>query len=72
VSHEHRLWALEQAGDPTPFFGLPVGDWHAWFAWKPVRTFDGRLCWLRWVKRRYIQKHACLSGGPNFWWQFKR
>jgi hypothetical protein len=68
---DHRQ-SVEQAGDPTPMFGRPVGCWHAWFAWKPVRTFDRRLSWLRWVKRRCIQKHDYLDGGADFWWQFKR
>lgn len=56
--------------DPRPAFGDPVGPWRSWFAWKPVRTFDGVWMWLRRVKRRRIQKHDYLPGGPDFWWQY--
>jgi hypothetical protein len=53
-----------------PCFGAPVGPWHRWFAWRPVRTFDMRLVWLRWVGRRCIQKHDYITGGGDFWWQY--
>jgi len=56
--------------DPRPLFGEPVGPWHDWFAWKPVHTYDQRLVWLRWVKRRCIQKHSYLTGGADFWFQY--
>ena len=55
-----------------PQFGFPVAAWHFWFAWFPIRTFDGRLTWLRRVKRRLIQKHDYLNGGPTNWWQYSR
>jgi hypothetical protein len=53
-----------------PLFGDPISDWLPWFAWKPVRTFDRRLVWLRWVCRRCIHKHEHLFGGDDFWWQY--
>ncbi|QIG76661.1 hypothetical protein EVC28_037 [Rhizobium phage RHph_I1_23] len=58
--------------DPNPqmMFGEPVGPWHDWFAWFPIRTYDQRLVWLRWVRRRSILKHWYLHGGPDFWWQY--
>lgn len=56
--------------DPAPRFGSPCGDWHLWFAWKPVRTFDNRFAWLRMVSRRCIQKHEYLHGGSDFWFQY--
>jgi hypothetical protein len=54
-----------------PRFGNPVGPWHNWFAWKPVQTYDMRWVWLRRVRRRCIQKHEYLTGGADFWWQYR-
>jgi hypothetical protein len=56
----------------TPLFGAPVAEWHRWFAWRPVRTYDGRWSWLLFLYRRQIQKHQYLYGGPDFWWQYAR
>ena len=58
--------------DPNPkmMFGDPIGPWHDWFAWFPIRTFDQRFAWLRKVRRRCIQKHQYLHGGADFWWQY--
>lgn len=56
--------------DPRPSFGDPVGPWRSWFAWKPVRSYDGVLLWLCRVGRRRIQKHDYLPGGADFWWQY--
>ena len=55
----------------SPLFGSPVANWTPWFAWRPVRTYDGRrrLFWM--VERRLIQKHQFLDGGADFWWQYK-
>lgn len=58
------------SGDPMPRFGFPCGDWHRWFAWKPVRSYDNRLAWLRFISRRCIQKHDYLFGGADFWFQY--
>ena len=55
---------------PLPMFGDPCGEWHRWFAWRPVRSYDGRLAWLRFVSRRGIQKHQYLHGGADFWFQY--
>jgi hypothetical protein len=49
-----------------------TSGWHRWFAWFPVRTFDGwknggyKIVWLEWVYRRYSEARAAtLSiGGP--------
>ena len=55
--------------EPTvkPLFGIPVSPWRWWFAWRPVVTWDGRLCWLVPVMRRLIQKSLYLDG-PDFSW----
>lgn len=53
-----------------PVFGDPVSSWHWWFEWKPVRTFDQRIVWLRWICRRCIQTHVHLPGPGGFWWQY--
>lgn len=29
--------------NPKMMFTDPVGPWHWWFAWHPVRTFDQRF-----------------------------
>ena len=56
----------------TPLFGDPIGPWHEWFAWRPVRTYDHRLAWMTTVKRRRIQGHEYLSHGAALdqWWQY--
>jgi hypothetical protein len=62
--------AAIQACDPRPRFGEPIGSWHRWFAWRPVKTYDQRRAWFRFVARRCIQKHEWLYGGSDFWWQY--
>jgi hypothetical protein len=57
-------------GIPRPLFGTPIGDWHRWFAWKPVRTWDHRLVWLRMVRRQSVQLKFYLHGGPDWWWRY--
>ena len=57
--------------DPRPAFGFPVGPWHDWFAWRPVRTYDNRFCWFLTIRRRRIQRHDYLAGpGQDAWWQY--
>ena len=51
-----------------PQFGFPISDWHQSFAWRPRRTFDGRLVWLRSLMRRRYHRHDYLRGGPDQWW----
>jgi hypothetical protein len=60
--------------DPNPrmMFVDAVGPWHDHFAWLPVYTYDQRLFWLCWVRRRCMQKHTYLDGGPDFSWQYHR
>ena len=48
-------------------FGFPISDWRRTFAWLPVRTFDGRLIWLRPVMTRRYHLHDYLTGGPDQW-----
>lgn len=52
----------EREATPLPF--------HRWFAWRPVRTWDGKFVWLRSTWRRLIQKYDHLDGGLDFWWQY--
>lgn len=57
---------------PPPLaYGFPTAMWHRWFAWRPIRTWDHRLVWLRFVYRRPIQKHDWLDfyGIDMWWWQ---
>lgn len=58
--------------DPNPkmIFADAVGPWHDWFAWFPVRTYDQRFVWLRKCRRRAMQKHQYLYGGPDLWFQY--
>jgi len=54
-----------------PYFGEPVTDWLPWFAWRPIRTWDGRYRWLCWVERRRIIGHDFLSPPIGDWWQMR-
>lgn len=58
--------------EAKPTFGDPIGPWHRWFAWFPIKTYDRRRVFLHYVERRCIQRHAYLSGGPDFWFQYRR
>lgn len=51
----------------VPMFGMPIGPWHRWFAWRPVSTVDRGLVWLRVVNRRRYQTKHYLPG-PTFTW----
>lgn len=52
-----------------PMFGRAHGDWYRWFAWRPVRTLDRGLVWLRPVWRRRVYKHSYLPGPSTSWYQ---
>jgi hypothetical protein len=54
----------------APAFGAPVGEWTPWFAWYPVRTWDGRLIWLSYVYRQLVRRHSWVDFGPVKWWQY--
>lgn len=49
------------SGEPVPMFGDPIGPWHWHFTWRPVRSYDQRLIWPRWVEGHCIQKHSDLK-----------
>ena len=51
-------------------FASPVGDWHLWFAWFPIKTWDKRIVWLRRVERRLLVKHSYLSGPSSEWFEY--
>lgn len=51
-------------------FADQIGPWHDWFAWFPVRTYDGKWVWLRTVRRCRAQTHAYLSGPIQQWWVY--
>lgn len=57
--------------EARPMFGDPIADWHHWFAWRPVDTYDQGWKWLRFIFRRRIQKHWYLDGGDCRWWQYR-
>lgn len=57
--------------EAQPMFGSPVADWHRWFAWLPVDTYDHGWKWLRFIYRRRIQKHWYLDGPDCRWWQYR-
>ena len=52
-----------------PMFGVPVGPWFRWFAWRPVRTVDRGYRWLRPVWRRRCQSKSYLDGPTVQWFQ---
>ena len=60
------------AGAPDPRFGDPIGNWHKWFAWYPIQTFDGRTSWLRTIERRRIQLKSSITHMTSWWWQYRR
>jgi hypothetical protein len=64
--------AHHPAGEPSPRFGDPIGNWHRWFAWRPIVTFDGRVSWFRWVERRRIQLKESITNFTSDWWQYRR
>lgn len=41
---------------PMSYF-FALGDWHLWFAWRPVLTFDRRWVWLCRVHRRCMHRN---------------
>ena len=55
---------------PPPLFAFIVSGWHWWFAWRPVRTWDGRRIWLKKTWRRLAQKRNCLDGVAWQTWQY--
>lgn len=54
--------------EPAFMFMDPIGPWHDWFAWRPVRTYDERWVWLRTVRRRRFQTKAYLDGPLSSRW----
>lgn len=55
--------------NPTPFFG-DAGPWHDHFAILPIRTYDQQLVWLRWVRRRLVEKRHLVIGASDAWFQY--
>ena len=53
-------------------FGSPIGPWVPAFAWLPVDTIDAGWVWLRFYRKRRVQKHQYLFGGADLWWQNRR
>lgn len=49
-----------------------MGPWIGTFAWLPRFTSDSGTVWLRRCWKRHIQKHQYLSGGADWWWQYRR
>lgn len=54
---------------PKYQFASLCGPVDTWFAWLPVKTWYGKIVWLRKVKRRAAVVHSFLSpgGGDIFW-----
>jgi len=45
-----------------------IGDWHRWFAWRPVDV-DGSWVWLEFVERK-----RCYEDRPPYdfsWWAYR-
>lgn len=57
--------------DPETFkytFANPSEPWRKWFAWHPVRCWDGRMMWLRFgYRRRMALKKDLIPIGNEFW-----
>jgi hypothetical protein len=56
----------------TYSFMFPIADWHEWFAWYPVRTWDYRWTWLQTVRRRRLQTKPDLPGPMVALWEYER
>lgn len=52
-----------------PAFGMPIGPWHRWFAWRPVWTRDCGWVWLKSVIRCRHQTLPHLDGPTFEWWE---
>lgn len=64
-------WPSIRLLDPAlPYFGNVISDWHRWFTWFPVQTFDGRWRFLRSCRRRRVQLKPHLDRGLSQWWQY--
>ncbi len=70
-SRPRRGGAVRMSDAYEPMFGRPVGPWRRWWAWYPVRSFDGWWLWLRPVWARRIQSHTHLPGPMTWWWQYR-
>lgn len=55
---------------PAFQFADRVGPPRRWFAWRPVRTFDGCLVWLRVVVRFRMQTKEYLPWPHRQWWAY--
>ena len=56
--------------NPKMAFCFPVEPWHDWFAWYPVLTYDRRLVWFRWCRRRVVRAHIHLDAPFDVWFQY--
>lgn len=56
-----------------PLFADPITDWMPWFAWRPVRTWEGEWVWWKWIERRLCQNHSWLYGPSALdqWFQYQ-
>ena len=55
---------------PGYAFGIYLSPPHRWFAWRPVRLWDGRLAWGRTVWRRRVFKRPYLDGPDWAFWAY--
>lgn len=55
-----------------PAFGNFIGQWHKKFMWLPIKTYDDRIVWLRYVWRRRVLLHDYLPNPyphlDKWWW----
>lgn len=54
-----------------PMFGDFIGEWHKWFAWWPVYTYDNRRVWLRCVWRRCVMNKYIIDPVQRKWWWYQ-
>ena len=48
---------------------LRLGEWHEWFAWRPVMLADHDCRWLEWVERRIERRMRFVFSCPelSYW-----
>ena len=57
--------------DVAPEFGVAIGPWHEWFAWRPVETHDYGWTWMRWGWRQRYMKKPHLDRPDMRWWFYR-
>jgi hypothetical protein len=50
---------------------VPLSGWHRKIAWLPVKTWDGKWCWLTYVERRLMLDRGFDIDDFDIIWQYR-